>query len=694
MSAPPSHTNRLAGQSSPYLLQHAHNPVNWYPWGDEAFAEAARQDKPVFLSIGYSSCHWCHVMEHESFSQEDLAAVLNEHFIAIKVDREERPDIDGIYMTAVQLMTGSGGWPLSVFLTPDRQPFFGGTYFPPEDRYGRPGFTSLLNNIATVWRTRRADITSDAGRLTAAVSRALQPDTTAGTAPTAALLASATAPLAAQYDARWGGFGRAPKFPPAGTLAFLLRRHQATGDKATLGIVTHTLQAMARGGMYDQVGGGFHRYSVDAQWLVPHFEKMLYDNALLARVYVEAWQVTGDPFYRRIATETLDYVLRDMTGPEGGFYSAQDADSEGVEGKFYVWDRAELLEVLGDEPGREVADFFGASEAGNFEGHNILNVPLSRREVAADQGLDPDALGRRIDAARATLRAQRATRVPPLTDDKVITAWNGMMISSMARAGTAFDTPRFVAAARRAAAFIDRQMSPGEKLLRSWRQGIAGPAGVLDDYANLANAHIDLYEATFDPAHLDRANALVAAIQAEFTDGKAPGFTFAPVGRSDLLTPSRPMADGAIPSGNAIALTAMLRLYRLTGNEALRLAADPLLNAMATAAGPQPRSFTYALMAMEFMLSQPRELVLVGDKTHPAYQAFLRTIRSRFQPNSVIVAATPATLSESDLVRIPLLRNRAPIDGKPALYVCEEFSCRQPITDPDQFFDGRAAAER
>ncbi len=689
----PVHTNRLAGQSSPYLLQHAHNPVDWYPWSDEAFAEAKRQDKPVFLSIGYSSCHWCHVMEHESFSKQDVADILNEHFISIKVDREERPDVDAIYMTAVQLMTGSGGWPLSAFLTPDRKPFFGGTYFPPEDRYGRPGFKSLLRNIAEVWTTRRADIRGDAERLTGALRRALQSDPASTAAsPTPTTLDDAAAALARNYDPEWGGFGSAPKFPPAGAIAFLLRRYSETGDAATLEIVTHTLQAMARGGMYDQAGGGFHRYSVDARWLVPHFEKMLYDNALLARVYVEAWQAVGEPFYRRIATETLDYVLRDMTGPEGGFYSAQDADSEGVEGKFYVWSHNEVLDILGDDGGL-IADFFGVSKKGNFEGRNILHVAIPRPEFAMQHGLSSDELASKIETARATLLHERMKRIPPLTDDKVITAWNGMMIGAMARAGAAFEEPRYIAAAEKAAAFIAEELLRGDRLHRSWRHGTIGPDGFLDDYAHMANAHIDLYESTFDPAHLERSRQLLGLLEQHFGGGEAPGYTFARTNRTDLLTTNRPLTDGAIPSGNAIAMTAMFRLYRLTGDELLRDRAEAVLNAVAPSAVLHPRSFAYSLVAMEFMMSSPRELVLVGAMDNPATQTFLRVIRSRFLPNAV-VAAGPGLARKGGPARIPLLENRPTVDGAPALYVCEGFSCRQPITDPAQFFDGRKDRER
>ncbi len=682
------HTNRLAGQSSPYLLQHAHNPVDWYPWGDEAFAEAARQNKPVFLSIGYSSCHWCHVMEDESFSQEEVAAVLNEHFISIKVDREERPDVDAIYMTAVQLLTGSGGWPLSVFLTPDREPFFGGTYFPPDDRYGRPGFMSLLKNIAHVWAMRPEDIHSDAARLSDTVRRIMQTESTRGSSPTPALLDEAAATLAGSYDKPWGGFGGAPKFPPAGALAFLLRRHSQTGNPDTLLIVTHTLQAMARGGMYDQVGGGFHRYSVDERWLVPHFEKMLYDNALLARVYTEAWQVTGEPFYRRIATETLDYVLREMTGPEGGFYSAQDADSEGVEGKFYVWSHDQLLDTLGDTTGALMADFFGASEKGNFEGHNILHEPVQRAAFAARLGWTPQALAETIDTARAGLLRARKRRIRPLTDDKIITAWNGMMIGSMARAGAAFDEPRYSVAAERAAAFVATEIMHDGRLHRSWRGNVTGPRAFLDDYAHMAMAHVDLYETTFDPSHLVRAQQLLDVLEMDFRSGDTPGYVFAPPHRTDLLAASRPMTDGAVPSGNAIAVTAMLRLYRLTGQADLQERADAILNAMTPSAGQHPRSFAYALSAMEFMISSPRELVLVGPREHPATRAFLRAIRSRFLPSAVI-AWGPGTLEDSAADLIPLLKNRACVDGQPALYVCEGFACRQPITDPDQFFYGR-----
>jgi len=439
--------------------------------------------------------------------------------------------------------------------------------------------------------------------------------------------------------------------------------------------------------MYDQVGGGFHRYSVDERWMVPHFEKMLYDNALLARVYVEAWQATGTPFFRRIATETLDYVLREMTGTEGGFYSAQDADSEGVEGKFYVWSREELLDILPHD-GELIADCFGASGKGNFEGHNILHIPVPRAEFAAQHGLPADELDRKIEAARRALLHARAKRVPPLTDDKVVTAWNGMMIGAMACAGTAFDEPRYITAAEKAATFIAATLTEGDLLHRSWRDGTRGPDGFLDDYAHMANAHIDLYEATFGTAHLERAEHLLGVLERDFKSGDLPGFVFAPTNRTDLLAANRPMMDGAIPSGNAIAMTALFRLYRLTEKTQLRERADAILSSVAPLAGQHPRSFAYSLIAMEFMTASPRELVVVGDREHPTTQAFLRTIRSRFLPNAVVVAGHGSGAPD-DEAGLPLLRGRTLVEGQPALYVCEGFACRQPITDPARFFDGR-----
>ncbi|NQT92017.1 MAG: thioredoxin domain-containing protein, partial [Lentisphaerae bacterium] len=560
---PRAHSNRLAGANSPYLLQHATNPVDWYPWGREAFEKAAAEDKPIFLSIGYSSCHWCHVMERESFENPEIAEVLNREFVSIKVDREERPDIDAVYMDAVQMMTGSGGWPLSVFLAPDQRPFFGGTYFPPEDRYGRPGFLRVLLNIAEIWREKRGEVMESADALTEALQRA--PGTTAEAgALEGAVIRHTIAELGRSFDKRWGGFGSAPKFPSAGAVSLLLREHARSGDPSSLHMARHTLDRMAAGGMYDHVGGGFHRYSVDERWLVPHFEKMLYDNALLSRVYLDAFLLTDDAGYARVARETLDYVARDLSDPAGGFHSSEDADSEGVEGKFYVWGVPEIEKILGDDAVAFMRRY-GVSGKGNFEGENILHL--------ADAVADP-SMTRMLDL----LLQARALRVAPAKDDKVLASWNGLMISSFARGYEVLGERRFLDAATKAGRFLRLTLVEGDELRHAYRGGRAGGPAFLDDYAAVANAFVDLYEATFDLEWLYAAEKLAATMVTLFGDEEG-GFFMTSERHDTLVARRKPLVDGSVPSGNSLAAIVLVRLSSLTGRDDLRSSAESILRA-------------------------------------------------------------------------------------------------------------------
>ncbi|HVV50139.1 MAG TPA: thioredoxin domain-containing protein, partial [Polyangia bacterium] len=570
----PKYTNRLILEASPYLLQHAHNPVNWYPWGDEAFARAKREGKPIFLSVGYSTCHWCHVMEAESFEDEEIARYLNENYVAIKVDREERPDIDAVYVSAVQSLTGSGGWPMSVWLTPERTPFFGGTYFPPRDgaRGARQGFLSLLTELATTYHADPNRIVTEAGKLAAAVRQDLggplsSPAASAGPTgtPEAAVISALVEYLKRAFDNSNGGMRGAPKFPSSLPVRLLLRYHRRTGDAEALRMATLTLEKMAAGGINDQIGGGFHRYSTDERWLVPHFEKMLYDNALLAVAYLEAHQATGRADFARIARETVDYVLAEMTAPSGAFYSATDADSDGAEGKFFIWSEPEIRAALGPGP---VADrfvrYYGVTPAGNFEGRNILFVPKPDEQERAA-----------LVAARAKLYAIRARRIPPARDDKILAAWNGLMISALAQAGRILGEPRYTAAAARAAEFLLSTVRPGGALARSFEGGRLGPPGFLEDYAFLAACLFDLFEASFDPRWLREALALCADTERLFGDPAFGGWFTTSVKHETLLAREKPSYDGAIPSGTSVAILNALRAAAFTGDDHWRAGADP-----------------------------------------------------------------------------------------------------------------------
>jgi uncharacterized protein YyaL (SSP411 family) len=672
--------NRLAGETSPYLLQHKDNPVDWYPWGEEAFARARSEDKPVFLSIGYSSCHWCHVMERESFENEQIATLMNQLFVNIKVDREERPDVDSIYMAAVQAMTGHGGWPMSMFLTPDGKPFYAGTYFPPEDRGGMPAFPHVLQALADAYKNRKDEITGTTDRIVEYLGE--QAEARATTDPlTRDLLGEAYRALAPAFDHEQGGFGHAPKFPQPMTYEFLLRYWHATRDPQPLRMVELTLQKMALGGIYDQLGGGFHRYSTDALWLVPHFEKMLYDNAQLASLYLHAHQATGNDLYRRIVEETLRYVEREMLDPAGGFYSAQDADSEGEEGKFFVWTKLEIDLALGPELGRIARACYNVSEAGNFEGRNILWRPRDSEQVAAELGISVEEPQRTIAEARAKLLAEREKRVAPARDDKALTSWNALMLRAFAEAGAVLDDAHYIEIARRNAEFLLSSLVRDGRLLRTWKDGRAKLNAYLEDYAYLIDALLALYEATFEQRWLDEAARLAGGMIDLFWD-EAKG-VFYDTGRDHerLVVRPRDIFDNATPSGGSAAALALLRLAALTGppqaDEYERYAAASLRSVRDLLAS-MPSGFAHWLCALDYYLSTPNEIVIIGPRDDPATRALLAVARGRYLPNKVIAGAdAPAKGAAS-----PLLEGRELVDGRPTAYVCEHYVCQRPVTEP------------
>ncbi len=650
--------NALAHETSPYLLQHAHNPVDWFPWGDAAIERARAEDKPIFLSIGYSACHWCHVMERESFENETIAAFLNAHFVSIKVDREERPDLDDIYMSAVVALNGQGGWPMSVFLTADLKPFYGGTYYPPTDHYGRPGFLTLLNGLLNAWQHRRDEIHKNAEGLTDYVSAqlsAMAEGAGSDAPPPVSLLDAAVKDLKQTYDATHGGWGGAPKFPSGMTIGLLLREYRRTGNRDALAMATHTLDRMASGGMYDLLGGGFARYSVDEEWLVPHFEKMLYDNAQLAQAYIEAWQLTGTPRYAQVARETLDYVLRDLRDPLGGFHSAEDADSEHEEGKFYLWRKAEIVEILGAQDAEVFCRAYGIEDGGNFHSHEPYHQGLNvlRRAGEADDA--------RLVAMRDKLLEVRSRRVRPGLDDKVLTSWNGLMISSFCHGAQAFGEPRYAQAAAEAGRFLLEHQWRDGTLLRTHRRGESRLPGYLDDYAFLANGFVDLYETTFDPAWLDAARDLVDAMLAKFWDEATGAFFFTGDEHKHLIARTRPSYDGAEPSGNSVAVLALLRLASLLERPDYEAHARRVLAACGSLMARAPRGYLKLLWGLHWLHVPPVEIALVGER-----EAALAAIGQCYIPNRVIVAP-PAVL--------PLLEGKT----TPAVYFCRNHACDAPL---------------
>ncbi|MBL9165034.1 MAG: thioredoxin domain-containing protein [Planctomycetaceae bacterium] len=668
--------NHLANESSPYLLQHKDNPVDWYPWGPEALARARDEQRPIFLSIGYSACHWCHVMEHESFENKQIAMMINDRFVAIKVDREERPDLDQIYMNATQMMTGRGGWPMSVFLTPDLKPFYCGTYFPPSALGEMPGFDDVLRAVYDAWLMRREQVEQMAGQLTDELSRAGQ-----ATAPgklSREFIETAVGQLARLFDARWGGFGSAPKFPHPMDLQLLLRYWHRTGHAQSLEMVRTTLDRMAAGGIYDHLGGGFARYSVDARWLVPHFEKMLYDNALLAGVYVEAFQATGETVYAQVARETVDYVLRDMTGPDGGFYSAEDADSEGHEGKFYVWTADEIDEVLGDAAGATFGRVYDVTDAGNFEEANILNLPKTIAQAAAIMGRTEADLAAELAASRAKLFAAREARVHPGKDDKVIVSWNGLMIDALARAAAALDEPRYAAAAAKAADFIHTKLiRPDGRLLHTYRNGVAKLDAYLDDYVCLANGLMSLYEATFDVARLDQAARLLDAVLDHFADAQAGGFFYTADDHEQLIARNKDATDASVPSASGMGAFALARLGKFTGEQKYIAAADSTLTAAAGLMQQAAAAMGQMLLALDFQLGPTFELVLAGDTEFELVAKPLKELRRQFIPNKVLVGANAKSAHQSPLLK-DVTAGKTSAAGEPTLYVCEGFTCQEP----------------
>ncbi len=656
--------NQLAKETSPYLLQHADNPVDWYAWGEEALERARKEDKPILLSIGYSACHWCHVMAHQSFENEAIAALMNEKFINIKVDREERPDIDTVYMEAVQTLTGHGGWPLTVFLTPEGKPFYGGTYFPPEDRDGMPGLPRVLEAAAEAYHQRRQDIEATAQKLKETMSKPIIADTQPLVVD---LLVKAYLSLKKDYDSSNGGFGTAPKFPQPLALDYLLRYYHRHRDETALEVVTHSLEKMARGGIYDQIGGGFHRYATDGHWQVPHFEKMLYDNAQLSQVYLHAYLVTGDGLFRSIATETLDYVLREMTDAKGGFYSAQDADTEGTEGTYYLWTPKEITEAVGEVNSKEVIEYYGVTEKGNFDERNILHV-------AADK-----AKAELIEKARVVLLEKRQQRVRPGRDEKVLASWNGLMLASLAEAACALNRPDYLAAATANGRFLLDTMISDGRLNHSYKDGEARIDGYLDDYAMVIEGLLSLHLVTFAGRWLTQAIKLAGVMVDEFWDKKEETFYDTGRGQEELFVRPRSTYDGVFPSAGSAASMALLKLSRLTGNQEWRRLAVQSLRSVRELMQRYPLGFANWLSALDFYLSRPMEIAIIGPRDDPAAGELLKTICSTWLPGKVTAARDPGDTAPAEL---SLFEDRAMVDGKPAVYVCRDYTCKAPIIDP------------
>ena len=678
--------NRLSRESSPYLQQHAENPVDWFPWGDEAFAQARERDVPILLSIGYSACHWCHVMEKESFEDPGTAEVMNHGFVSIKVDREERPDIDSVYMRAVQAMSGQGGWPLTAFLTPDGEPFYGGTYFPPQARHGLPSFRQILGAIQNAYSERRDEVTKNAAELRGILVRSTAeagdgPMTSDGEQLAGAdLLDHAYRFLSSRFDPTHGGFGAAPKFPQPVTLEFALRVHARTGDHQAMSMVTHTLRKMAGGGMHDHLGGGFHRYSVDARWLVPHFEKMLYDNALLARVYLHAFQATGDTDLRDVAKRTLDHLLRDMRDPAGGFYSALDADSEGEEGVFYVWSPAQVREVLKGE----VADLFercyDVTDIGNFEGRSILHLPHDLDAVARSEGLEPQRLREQLREARGLLLEARNLREPPFRDEKVLASWNGLAIRALAEAGGALAQKSYVAAAVSGLDFVLSNMRRDNRLLRSYKDGESHIDAFLEDYGAVGNALTTVYEVTLEPRWLDEIRWITDRMMELFWHEETGVFYDAPADGDELIVRPRDIMDNATPSGNSLAVELLLRTAHLFGDERHKEVAERVLSREAGSMARFPSAFGRLLSCLDRTVAAPVEVAIIGERSDPVAGELLGAALAPYLPNLTVAGAAPGEIEDHS---IPLLADRSAPDDKPTAYVCENYSCRLPVTTPE-----------
>ncbi|MGD0232986.1 MAG: thioredoxin domain-containing protein [Syntrophorhabdales bacterium] len=681
--------NRLIEEKSPYLLQHATNPVDWYPWKDAAFERARREEKPIFLSIGYSTCHWCHVMERESFEDQEAASLLNETFVAIKVDREERPDIDAIYMGVCQMLTGSGGWPLTIMMTPDRMPFFAATYIPKRGRLGRPGLMELIPQVANLWQTRRVELLSSSEKIAARLKEAAALET--GGALGEPVLRAAYEGLAQHFDRRYGGFGSAPKFPSPHNFLFLLRYAKRTGERQAVEMVEKTLQEMRLGGIYDHVGFGFHRYTTDPMWMVPHFEKMLYDQAMLALAYTEAYQLTAKAEYAKTAREIFTYVLRDMRSEEGGFFSAEDADSEGEEGKFYLWAESELEQVLGREDAQLVAKVYNTESAGNFNeeasgrkgGGNILHLKQSLEELAPTLGLAPDELTARVERASVKLFEARRMRIHPLTDDKVLTDWNGLMIAALAKGAQVFSEPAHADAAVRAMDFaLQRMRDEHGRLLHRFRDGEASIQGNLDDYAFVIWALLELHELTFDVAYLRHALGLTDDLITHFWDPEQGAFFFTPDDGEALLVRKKEIYDGAIPSGNSVSMLNLLRLGRLIGNTDLEEKGAQIAKAFSRKVELFPAAFTQLLVGVDFSIGPSNEVVIVGSPRADDTSRFVRALRARFIPNKVVILK-PVDEQVPELAQLaPYTETYTALGGRTTAYVCSNYSCQLPTTDP------------
>jgi hypothetical protein len=687
-----SEFNRLIFEKSPYLFQHARNPVDWYPWGEPAFEKAKKEDKPLFLSIGYSTCHWCHVMEHESFEDPQVAALMNEHFVSIKVDREERPDIDQIYMIVCQALTGGGGWPLTIIMTPDKHPFFAGTYFPKESRYQRVGMMDLLPRISELWKSEREKIFETAGEVIEMLRKtSAQP---AGNHLDESILQKTFEQMQSRFDERFGGFGMAPKFPSPHNLMFLLRYWRRTGENRALDMVEKTLHRMRLGGIFDHVGYGFHRYSTDQRWLLPHFEKMLYDQAMLAMAYVETWQATGNDFYAQTAHEIFSYVLRDMTSPEGGFYSAEDANSEGEEGRFYVWTESEWEEILGREDAALFGKLFNLQAGGNFNeeatgeptGRNIPHLlkPLSQYMKDLEE---PD-LEKRWEAQRKTLFNSRKKRIHPLKDDKILTDWNGLMIAALAKAAAALNKPEYANAAGKAARFIWRHLRDSDgRLLKRYRQGAAGLPAHVDDYAFMVWGLLELYESTFEIEYLHNALALNNQMLHDFWDNKHGGLFFTALGQKDLLVRSKEIYDGAIPSGNSVAAMNLLRIGRITADPEMEEKAMIIGAAFSKQVSRVPMGYAQLISALLFYHGPSYEVVISGKTDTEDTKAMLSALNSGYFPNKVVLFR-PAELEEAEINQIaPFTRQQIVIGGKATAYVCKNYACNRPTTDTDEMLE-------
>lgn len=669
-------SNRLIHEKSPYLLQHAYNPVNWYPWCDEAFEKAKREDKPIFLSIGYSTCHWCHVMERESFEDEEIASILNNNFISIKVDREERPDIDSIYMTVCQALTGHGGWPLTIFMTPDKTPFFAGTYFSKNDRMGMSGLKTILNSVNQAWLNNREALLHSGSRILDAIKDSFEEDTPESTATISEdIFDEAFSQFKYDFDNIFGGFGSAPKFPTPHNLFFLLRYWYNTKEEYALIMVEKTLESMYKGGIYDHIGFGFSRYSTDEKWLVPHFEKMLYDNALLAIAYLEAYQATKKKKYAEIAQQIFTYVLRDMTSPEGGFYSAEDADSEGEEGKFYIWSKKEINDILGDKDGEKYCKYYNITDEGNFEGFNIPSLINS---------VIPDEDNELVESCRKKLFDYRIKRIHPHKDDKILTAWNGLMIATMAIGGRVLHNEVYTQAAEKAAEFIlSKLVREDGRLLARYRDGDAAIPAYVDDYAYLIWGLIELYESTYKPKYLKKSLALNQDLIKLFWDNKSGGLFLYGSDSEQLIIRPKELYDGATPSGNSVAALNFIRLARMTGQHELEEKAQNMFSIFGKQVQRMARGYAFFLTAMLFSISKSKDVVLVADSDHADTENMLNVIREDFRPFTMTLFCSDKFESIKELV--PFIENYKTIDGKPTAYICENFACRAPIIDLKEF---------